>query len=210
MTVTVQQYTPHPNGTTSVSPAAGATVASGGGGATTGDDGTAQIAFSGSGVQAVQATKPGHVRSATESTCVTTGSDGACGGQRPSNAVLGNASDRTAPLASFRRLRHHKVYKRTRAPRKLAGRVTPDPSGLAEVRLSIKRRVDGRCWRYSGSNERFKRSLCDGWRSFAIGDRAEWSYLLPRRLGKGRYALRAVAVDKAGNHSVTRVVIHVR
>jgi hypothetical protein len=102
------------------------------------------------------------------------------------------------------------VYKRKRAPRKIAGRVTPDPSGLEEVRLSIKRRVDRRCWRYSGAQERFKRRPCDGWRSFAIGDRAEWSYLLPKRLGKGRYALRAVAVDKAGNDSVTRVVIHVR
>jgi hypothetical protein len=214
VTVKVDQYSPpqFPSTATTSAPAAGATVTFGGASATTGSDGTAQIAFSGSGTQAVQATKPGHVRSATESTCVTTGADGACGSQLPSNAVLGtgNSADRTAPRASFSRLRHHRVYKRKRAPRKIAGRVTPDPSGLEEVRLSIKRRVDGRCWRYSGAKERFKRRPCDGWRSFVIGDRAAWSYLLPKRLGKGRYALRAVAVDKAGNDSVTRVVIHVR
>jgi hypothetical protein len=155
--------------------------------------------------------KPGRVRTAAV-TCVTSGGDGNCGTTVPAGVPLGTevAGDRTAPLASFARLRHGKVYKRKRAPRKIAGRVTPDPSGLKEVRLSIKRRVDGRCWRYHGVQERFKRRPCDGWRSVAIGDRAEWSYLLPKRLGKGRYALRAVAVDKAGNDSVTRVVIRVR
>jgi hypothetical protein len=212
MTVKVEQYAQGPGGTTAVAPAAGATVAIGGATATTGGDGTAQLVFGGSGAQNVQATKPGHVRSATEATCVTTGSDGLCGSQTPQGPGSPTApvSDKTAPVASFKRIRHGRVFKRRSAPRKIAGRVTPDPSGLKEVRLSIKRRVDGRCWRYHGTQERFKRRPCDGWRSFAIGDRAEWSYLLPRRLGKGRYAVRAVAVDKAGNDSVTRVVFWVR
>ena len=34
---------------------------------------------------------------------------------------------------------------------------------------------------------------------FAIGDRQSWSYLLPKRLGKGRYVFDAVAIDKSGN-----------
>jgi hypothetical protein len=212
VTVRVDEYgvedpAAFPTVTTS-GPAAGATVKYSGQSATTRPDGTAQLTFPTPGPVSIEVTKAGRVRTAAL-TCVTSGADGNCGTQLP---VLGTeaAGDRTAPRASFRRLRHHKVYKRKRAPRRIAGHVTPDPSGLEEVRLSIKRRVKGRCSRYSGSEERFKRSLCDGWRSFAIGDRAEWSYLLPKRLGKGRYALRAVAVDKAGNDSVTRVVIRVR
>jgi hypothetical protein len=32
-----------------------------------------------------------------------------------------------------------------------------------------------------------------------IGDRADWSYLLPKRLGRGRYVLEAKAIDGAFN-----------
>ena len=50
---------------------------------------------------------------------------------------------------------------------------------------------------------------------FAIGDRADWSYLLPARLGRGRYVLDAIAIDGAGNRTplargTTRVVFTVR
>ena len=50
---------------------------------------------------------------------------------------------------------------------------------------------------------------------FAIGDKADWSYLLPARLGKGRYVLDAIAIDGAGNRTplqrgTTRVVFTVR
>jgi hypothetical protein len=37
-----------------------------------------------------------------------------------------------------------------------------------------------------------------------IGHDARWSYLLPARLGKGRYDLRVVAVDRAGNRDRVR------
>jgi hypothetical protein len=126
--------------------------------------------------------------------------------------VLGTErpGDDTAPVASFARPRNGKVYRRRRAPRKLAGSVTPDPSGLESVRLSILRKLGGRCWAFDGAAERFERHRCGGHRSFRIGDRADWSYLLPKRLGKGRYTIRAVAIDKAGNDSVRRVRIRVR
>ena len=145
-------------------------------------------------------------------TCVTSGSDGNCGTQLPPSAVLGTEKpdDKTAPVASFSRLADGKVFKRGRGPRKLEGSVTPDPSGLLSVRLSILRKADGRCWAFDGASERFKRHRCGGWRSFRIGDRADWSYLLPKRLGKGRYTIRAAAIDKAGNDSATQVEIRVR
>jgi hypothetical protein len=34
---------------------------------------------------------------------------------------------------------------------------------------------------------------------FSAGDREQWSYLLPARLGPGRYVLDLQASDKAGN-----------
>ena len=51
--------------------------------------------------------------------------------------------------------------------------------------------------------------------NFSIGDRADWSYLLPKRLGKGRYVLDVIAVDKLGNRDAlargrNRVVFFVR
>jgi hypothetical protein len=213
VTVKVEAYSPpvFPSTTTTVAPAAGATVGFGGGSATTGADGTARIAFSGGGPRSVQATKAGHVRSATETTCVTTGADGHCGTNMPPvERPPARPADVTAPTASFSGLGDGRVFGRGRGPRRLSGSVTPDPSGLLSVRLSILRKVGDRCWAFDGASERFRRHRCGGWRSFRIGDRADWSYLLPRRLGRGRYALRAVAIDRAGNDSAAQVVIRVR
>ena len=199
--------------TTSASPAAGATVTYGGATATTGADGTAQVTFGSGGPAAVQATQPGHVRSATAFTCVTSGSDGNCGTQLPPGAPrLGTErpEDHTAPVAAFTGLRNGQVFKRRHAPREIAGSVTPDPSGLRSVRLSILRDTGHGCWTFDGVDEHFEPHRCGGRSSFRIGDRADWSYLLPRRLPAGRYTLRAAAIDKAGNASATEVRIRVR
>jgi hypothetical protein len=190
-------------------PVDGAAVSGGGAGAVTGADGTAVLTFPQPGAFVVRASKPGRVVSAGERTtvsagpvalprCETSGTDGRCG-----------TKDLEAPVISIADLTNGGFYTRKRAPRTIAGRVLPDPSGLEQVRLSIKRKLGRRCWRFSGATERFERRRCDGWRSFVIGDQAEWSYLLPKRLARGRYAIRAVAVDNAGNHSVRRVRIRV-
>jgi hypothetical protein len=215
VTVEVLEYTQpvFPSTISTSAPAAGATVTFDGGTAITGADGRARVSFSGGGVKSLRATKQARVPSATERTCVTTGSDGSCGTDLPAGVPpLGTerADDTTAPRASFSRLRNGKVYKRRRAPRRLAGTVTADPSGLQSVRLSILRKVGDRCWAFDGASERFERHRCGGRDSFRIGDRADWSYLLPQRLRKGRYTIRAVAIDNAGNDSATRMVIRVR
>ena len=88
--------------------------------------------------------------------------------------------------------------------------VAPDPSGLKSVRLSIVRKVGKRCWAFDGARERFKRHRCGGTRSFRLGDRADWSYLLPRKLRTGRYTIKVVAIDKAGNTAATETRIRVR
>ena len=72
-----------------------------------------------------------------------------------------------------------------KAPRELSGTVSADPSGLRSVRLSIRRQKGGKCWTYRDTTERFKRHRCGGKWYFRIGDRAEWSYLLPRKLPRG-------------------------
>jgi hypothetical protein len=194
----------------SATPVGGATVSGGGASATTAADGTATLTFAQLGAVVVKASKPGSVVSAGERTtvsaapvtapsCQTSGTDGRCG-----------TKDAEAPIASFSRLKNGKVFKHKRGPRKLVGSVTPDPSGLLSVRLSILRRTATGCWAFDGANERFEPHRCGGHSSFRIGDRAEWSYLLPKRLPKGRYTIRAIAIDNAGNDSVTRVVIRVR
>jgi hypothetical protein len=214
VTVRVDEYSPpvFPDTTTTSVPSAGATVTYGGATTTTGADGTAQLTFSASGPKSVQATKAGHVRSATESTCVTTGSDGACGSQPGGGTPPpGQATkDTTAPTATIAGLRDGQVFSRRGAPRTLRGTVSADPSGIKSIRLSILRRKGGRCWTFDGETERFKRHRCGGSRSFRIGDRAEWSYLLPKRLPRGRYTIRVVAIDNAGNDSVTQTEIRVR
>ena len=78
------------------------------------------------------------------------------------------------------------------------------------MRLSILRRKGGKCWTYRDTTERFKRHRCGGKWYFRIGDRAEWSYLLPRKLPKGRYTIGVMAVDKAFNESRTTVEIRVK
>jgi hypothetical protein len=214
VTVKVDQLTPPSGGSgpTTSAPAAGARVTFGGATATTGADGSAVLTFSGAGPQAVQATKTGHVRSATESTCVTSGADGACGSSLPAGPQppVGSVKDTTAPVATLSGLKNGKVFSRRRAPRVLKGTVSSDPSGIKSVRLSILRKRGGRCWAFDGASERFKRHRCGGSRSFRIGDRAEWSYLLPKRLPRGRYTIRVAAIDNAGNASATTTRIRVK
>jgi hypothetical protein len=189
------------------SPAGGARVSGGGATATTGADGNAVISFPQPGTVSVKATKPGSVPSAGE--LVTVSATPVSPGGAPAPAAT-RAGDKSAPIASFSRLKNGKVYKRRNAPRRIAGRVTADPSGLKSVRLSILREVGDRCWAFDGARERFERHRCGGRDSFRIGEQAEWSYLLPERLRRGRYTIRAVAIDEAGNDSATRVVIRVR
>jgi hypothetical protein len=123
------------------------------------------------------------------------------------------AADRTPPAGTLPDVRDGSVL--TRGPRQLRGSFAADPSGIRVVKLRLTKRLGKRCWYFSGRSERFRRTGCGKGAYFAIGDRADWSYLLPERLGRGRYVLDAIAVDGAGNRSPlardrTRVVFKVR
>ena len=216
------------NGTPS--PAAGAAVAGGDGVVITDARGNATIALGAGGERALRATKANRAASASEPVCATTGSDGLCGNIVPSGCATSGSDgrcgtrDRTAPRASLRGIREQQRFARGKGPRRLRAHVDPDPSGLREVKLRLTRNDKGRCSYFSGGAERFRRNRlirgkrCGAERGywFAVGDRQDVDYLLPRRLSRGRYVLDVTAIDKAGNRDDgrqrgrNRIVFYVR
>jgi hypothetical protein len=172
-------------------------------GRVTGADGTAVVGpFTQRGNQDLKATKSGTIRSNRVRVCVSDGQDGFCGTTTPGSTgtpvTPGGARDSTAP-ATLIALRNGATFSRRRAPRLLRGSVTPDPSGLRTVKLRLARRSGGRCSYFSGRRERLEGTRCGRAFWFAIGDRADWSYLLPARLPAGSYVLEAKAIDGAFN-----------
>ncbi|HKE79317.1 MAG TPA: DUF4430 domain-containing protein [Solirubrobacteraceae bacterium] len=206
-TVRVVQYAA--DGTPS--PASGATVSAAAASATTGADGTATLTLTARGPVQLRATKSGLARSATEFVCVTDGSDGACGSTTPAPSAAcattgddGNCGtkDRRAPRGKILSIREGQRFKKGKGPRGLSGIVTADPSGIADIRLRLTRNERTHCSTYDGRRERFaamKRCGAKRGKWFSVGDREQWSYLLPSRLGPGRYVLDVQARDRAGN-----------
>lgn len=212
-------------------PVAGATVA----GAQTGADGRAIVVLAVRGPQALKASKPGTIRSARLAVCVTDGADGFCGTARPGEpsppapepapcATRGDdglcgTTDRRAPRARILSVRDGQRFRRGRGPRLLRGTVPADPSGLRSVRLRLTRNHRALCQTWDARRERLvrmRRCTARLGRWFSAGDAAAWSYLLPRRLGPGRWVLDVRAIDRAGNaeprlqRGRSRVVFRVR
>ncbi len=193
-------------------PVAGASV----GGATTAADGTAAVGPLRA-AATLKAEKSGAGRSNALAICVTTGSDGACGTSvpgRPGTPVPQPAApDTTAPRGRILGIRDGQRFRR--GPRVLRGTVGAEPSGIRAVKLRLTRQVGRRCWYFSGSKERFVRRACGTRHAFKVGDQADWSYLLPHRLRRGRYVLDVIAMDRRRNRDVlergrSRVVFRVR
>jgi hypothetical protein len=180
-------------------PVDGATV----GGQPTGADGLATVGpFTTRGDNDLKATKPGAIRSNRLRVCVTDGADGACGSPVP---------DTTAPVATITGIHNGQRFSRKKAPRELHGTVSRDPSGLWAVKIRLTRKLGKTCWYFSGSKEDFLKRTCGKKYAFKVGDRADWSYLLPARLPRGRYVLDTYAIDRAFNHGPTgRVRFSVR
>jgi hypothetical protein len=196
----------NPNGETTSAPAQGATVSADGRSFTAGADGVAHVTVTSKGVAGVRATKDGYVRSATEPVCVD------CGTTTPPPPPGSPGADDTVAPATTLGIKNGKVFSRRKAPRTLRGKVAPDPSGLSGVKIRLLRKTGKKCAFFSGGRERWRRThLCWHGAYFAIGDRASWSYLLPKRLGSGRYVLQAYAIDGAGNRGpIKRVRFRVR
>jgi hypothetical protein len=205
-------------------PVPAAVVSGGGAAVTTAADGTAQVTLGTRGPASLRASHTGDIRSASEPVCVTDGSDGACGSSAASACATtgddGNCGtkDRRAPRGKIASIHEGQRFGKGKGPRALTGVVTADPSGIAAVRLRLTRNDHGRCATFDGRSERMtKLSRCGAKRGkwFNAGDREQWSYLLPARLGPGRYVLDLQVADRAGNvdtllqRTRTRVVFSV-
>ncbi|HEX2086743.1 MAG TPA: hypothetical protein VHF89_13780 [Solirubrobacteraceae bacterium] len=222
--VTVAEHTySYSTSTTTRGPAEGATVAGGGATATTGSDGVATLTFDRAGDVELRATKASRARSNAVSVvvtepgqapppqqqreedpppparpCLTNGADGRCG-----------TRDLQPPIALITSIREGEVYDRGAGPRELSGTagilgaegVVPDGTGILMIKLRLTRRVGPRCSTWSPTRERFVPRPCGAGNGFwfRIGERADWEYVLPGRLRRGRYVLDADAIDRAGN-----------
>jgi len=173
-------------------PVAGAAVA----GQVTGADGKATATFDTAGTRTLKATRSNAVRSNGVNTCVHAGDDGTCGTTTPP-AAGGPLPVSRAPSSTVLGLRAR--FAAGKGPRLLKGHVDLGTGALAAVRLRLRRVAGGRCAFWSVRAEKWRRRPCnaDGF-FYTIGDRADWSYLLPERLGPGRYDMHAMAVDRAG------------
>jgi hypothetical protein len=201
--------------------------------------GVATLPLSTPGTYTIQATASDSVPSDSYTVCVHNGNDGNCGTTAPNQIPIppggvsiapGASPETTGPgvkpnptpvkpvvLAAFLTgvLNSH-TYAAGHGPRTLAGHVTV-PGTLTKVQLRLTRNNAGRCSYYDGTTERFRSSQCgaDLGKFFAVGSSASFSYLLPNRLGPGRYVLDVEATDSAGKtsglyHGTSRIVFYVR
>jgi hypothetical protein len=157
--------------------------------------------FADRGTHDVKANKDGAIRSNRLRVCVTDGADGACGTTVPGQPAPAApvARDTTPPAATITAVREQQRFARGKGPRTLSGTVAADPSGVAQVKLGLSWSRNGHCRIYSPTKERFRGARCGHRTYFKVSDGADFSYLLPERLGPGRYVLDVIAVDKAGN-----------
>jgi hypothetical protein len=199
-------------GTTAIAPSAGATVAGGTAPATTGADGTAQVTVPG-GPYTLVANKGDRAPSRMTG-CATNGHDGFCGTATPvstglptpcftrGNDGLCGAADKVAANGALTSMPEGKKYAKGKGPRQIAGHVATDPAGLADVRVRLTRNDHGSCTSYDGKKERFvmeKKCGATHGTYFSVGAKQDFTYLLPAKLGRGRYVLDLQVVDKAGN-----------
>jgi hypothetical protein len=193
-------------------PEVGASVAD----ATTDATGHATISFSDAGSHTFKATAPNTIRSNAATVCVYVPGSGDCGTEKaqqtPTQETTANpqpqtapaVKDTTPPVIKIGSLTPGKTY--SSGPRLLAGEAT-DAGGIAQVFLRL-RATDGgnltaasRCRWFSGKRGVFTHRTvpCSKARFFRLGTNPKFSYLLPSRLGKGKYVLDVKVLDRAYN-----------
>jgi hypothetical protein len=164
----------------------------------TGANGLATLAYAEPGMKTPKATRTDSVRSNAASICVY-----APGTEPCPSPVPPLPAEETGPLetdAPRTRITHpHEGKRYRRGPRSIRGRVTEPGSGIDRTELVLLRRRHGRCSSWSHTRVRFARGGCRHPDVFRAGDTPRWTYRLPRRLGPGRYTVKAHSVDEAGN-----------
>src|SRR3954453_18231633 len=209
-TVTVDQS----DGSTGTSPpASNANIA----GRSTDASGHATVSFAEAGLHKFKATRstPDSIRSNAAAICVYAPGSGDCGTDTsstgpttdqagPQTPAAPAAKDLTPPTVSLDSLTPGKTY--SPGPGVLAGHAA-DSGGIAQVFLRL-RATDGgsttaasRCRWFSGKRGVFTHRTvpCSKTRFFRIGSNPKFSYLLPSRLGKGKYVLDVKVLDRSYN-----------
>jgi hypothetical protein len=211
-TVTVVEYV-SPDGSVGSgqrTPVQGATVTGGGASAVTDANGQATLAMPATGSFSLKAFKSSRARSAAEAVCVHDGDDGNCGTVAAGPGGPPGTGDVRMPVARILGIRNGQRFRPRRAPRLLRGGGDPGAAGAHASRLRLRRAAGGRCWFYSARLERFRRGRCAATHFFyTVSDTLPWSYLLPERLGPGRYVLDATVVDRWGRTARARVAFTV-
>jgi hypothetical protein len=186
----------------------GATV----GGKTTGADGNASLTFTSPGIVHLKAERSDSVRSNALDLCVYAPGSGDCSSFKPPTGGVGGAtSDRLPPAVAIAAIHNGARFRRGHGPRKLSGSAS-DGGGLFQVYFRLERHTRAGCQWYSSKRSVFTHpaSDCDSARFQRVGTNARWSYLLPKKLGPGRYTLESKAIDKAYNGARTRVTFRVQ
>ncbi len=184
----------------------GATVSGGTTPVTTASDGSATVTFSGTGERTLTVNAADAVRAATQ-VCVYNAEDGGCGtascpcgpGGGPAKTI-GSELQHASPdvlVAKVADIRNGATYPRSRAPRLLAGKITAGKA-VTSVSLELRRNYRGHCSYYDGARARFTAARCGKGRMFSVSSGASFSYLLPKRLGPGRYVLEVSGLDAGG------------
>lgn len=171
-------------------PVAGARIHGASSPATTGADGSARVVLRYPDTK-LRATHAGDVPSPSLH-CSLGDGGGSCGSR-----------DGVAPVVAIRGIHRGETFAAGDGPRVLRG-IARDPSG-AGVGFRLTRRVDGACTAFDGDKVRFRPCGRRGAPLVDAGDGPRWSYLLPARLGPGRYRLVVIATDDALNRRVVRV-----
>jgi hypothetical protein len=215
-TVTVDQFDTSGNRTS----AEGASVA----GATTDASGHAAVAFADAGNHTFKATKSGTVRSNAATICVYVPGSGDCGTDKAQSAPTTESTPEPQPAPAVKdttpptiqvSLTPGKTY--SSGPRVLAGQAD-DAGGIVQVFLRL-RATDGgdltaasRCRWFSGKRGVFTHRTvpCSKARFFRLGSNPKFSYLLPSRLGKGKYVLDVKVLDRAYNAGRMAVPFNVK
>jgi hypothetical protein len=218
------------------SPAVGATVSGGGAAATTSGTGAAQLTFPTIGTFTIRATATHAIRSEPHTVCVHDGNDGNCGTTAPPGttptpnptgattqtqtpATTGPAATTTTgPPHGHLAIREGTVFAHGHGPNLIVGTIDPDSTGLRTVALRLTRQVaHGHCEAFNAKRRKFTAASCGLQHApaFSIGHAYAFSYLLPSKLGPGRYTLQVSAVDVAGKQDGpapgrNRIVFRVR
>jgi hypothetical protein len=180
---------------------AGASV----GGATTGADGSATFTYPTAGTVRLKADKSDSVRSNELDVCVYTPGTSECN-QVPPPA----AGDSVAPDVTISSIKKGQKFAHGKGPRKLSGKAS-DAGGLFQVYFSLTRVTHAGCQWYSSKRSVFTNlhKRCNA-RFQRVGSNPTWNYLLPKRLGPGRYTLVEKAIDKSYNGSRATVTFTVK